>query len=70
MAIKLAAQQSDGSGIVIVKANDKQKQSGTPVTDMTGGDEQTKTQTCGCNAVKLTHIKLSRYFIQTVVDGN
>jgi hypothetical protein len=43
MAIKLAAQRLDGSGIVIVKANDKQKQSGTPVTDMTG-DEQTKTQ--------------------------
>jgi hypothetical protein len=44
MAIKLAVQQSDGPGIVILKANDKQKQSGTPVTDMTG-DEQTKTQT-------------------------
>jgi hypothetical protein len=69
MAIKLAAQQLDGSGIVIVEANDKQKQSGTPVTDMTG-DEQTKTQTGDCNAVKLTHIKLSCYFIRTVIDGN
>ncbi len=44
MAIKLAAQQSDGSGIVIVEANDKQKQCGTPVTDMTG-NERTNTQT-------------------------
>jgi hypothetical protein len=43
------------------KKNDKQKQSGTPVTDMTG-NEQTKTQTWGCNAVKWTHIKLSGYF--------
>ncbi len=33
-------------------------------------DEQTKTQTWGCNAVKLTHIKLSCYFIRTVIDGN
>jgi hypothetical protein len=33
-------------------------------------DEQNKTQTWGCNAVKLIHIKLSRYFIRTVIDGN
>ncbi len=33
-------------------------------------DERTKTQTWGCDAVKLTHIKLSCYFIRTVIDGN
>ncbi len=33
-------------------------------------DAWTKTQTWGCDAVKLTHIKLSHYFIRTFIDGN